>query len=148
MGPEMWSRRRFWPLAMALPLMFEPLTAWPQKDQISAPQRAFMIFFRWNSADLTARDKQVIAQAAMHAKRLMDRQGHVHVRGYVDTSMSARNSAILSERMAKAVRDQLVRDGIDAGVVHYSGQGKTLLLKQTADGVREPINRRVEIRIQ
>jgi OOP family OmpA-OmpF porin len=144
----MWSRRRFWPLAMALPLMFEPLTAWPQKDQIPAPQRAFMIFFRWNSADLTARDKQVIAQAAMHAKRLMDRQGHVDVRGYVDTSMSARNSAILSERMAKAVRDQLVRDGIDAGVVHYSGQGKTLLLKQTADGVREPINRRVEIRIQ
>jgi OmpA-OmpF porin, OOP family len=144
----MWSRRRFWQLAMVLPLMFEPLTAWPQKDQIPAPQRTFMIFFRWNSADLMARDKQVIAQAAMHAKRLMDRQGQVDVRGYVDTSMSARKSAILSERMAKAVRDQLIRDGIDAGVVHYSGQGKTLLLKQTADGVREPINRRVEIRIQ
>ena len=144
----MWSRRRFWQFAMVLPLIFEPSTAQPQKGQIPAPQRTFMIFFRWNSADLTARDKQVIAQAAMHAKRLMDRQGQVDVRGYVDTSMSRQKSAILSERMAKAVRNELVRDGIDAEVVSYSGQGKTQLLKQTADGVREPINCRVEIRIQ
>lgn len=89
----------------------------------------------------------MIAQAATNAKNLMGLRGRVDVRGYVDTSMSKAKSNALSERMAKAVRDELVRDGIDAEKVDYSGQGKTQLLKQTPDGVREPINCRVEIRI-
>ena len=84
----------------------------------------------------------------MNAKNLMDLRGWVEVRGYVDTSMSEQKSVTLSENMAKAVCDELIRDGLDPNRVTYSGQGKTQLLKQTPDGVREPINRRVEIRIQ
>ncbi len=97
---------------------------------------------------ISPRDKDLIAQAAMNAKNLMGLQGRVQVRGYVDTSMSVQKSAILSEGMAKAVCDELVRDGIHVDRIDYSGQGKTQLLKQTRDAVREPVNRRVKIRIQ
>jgi len=142
------ARRGLWQLTIVLPLLIEPSAAWPQKRQVPAPQRNFTIFFNWNSAVIPPRDKDVVAQAAMNAKNLMDLRGWVEVRGYVDTSMSEQKSGTLSENMAKAVWDELIRDGVDPNRVTYSGQGKTQLLKQTPDGVREPINRRVEIRIQ
>jgi outer membrane protein OmpA-like peptidoglycan-associated protein len=50
--------------------------------------------------------------------------------------------------MAEVVRDELVRDGIASAVITYVGAGKAQLLKETAEGVHEPLNRRVEIRIQ
>ncbi len=144
----MHTRRGLWRLIIILALSIEPLAAWSQKRQAPAPQRNFTIFFNWNSAVISPRDKDLIAQAAMNAKNLMGLPGRVQVRGYVDTSMSVQKSAILSESMAKAVRDELVRDGIHVDRIDYSGQGKTQLLKQTRDAVREPVNCRVEIRIQ
>jgi OOP family OmpA-OmpF porin len=141
------ARRGLWQLTIVLPLLIEP-TAATQKRQVPAPQRNFTIFFGWNSAVIPPRNKDVVAQAAMNAKNLMDLRGWVEVRGYVDTWMSEQKSDTLSENMAKAVCDELIRDGVDPNRVTYSGQGKTQLLKQTPDGVREPINRRVEIRIQ
>ena len=117
------GRRGFWRATIAL--LIEPIPAWPQKRQVPAPQRDFTIFFGWNSAVISARNKAVIAQAAMNAKNLMDLRGRVEVRGYVDTSMSKEKSGALSERMAKAVRDELVRDGIDAEKSGLSvGRGK------------------------
>jgi outer membrane protein OmpA-like peptidoglycan-associated protein len=109
-----------------------------QSDPTPAPQRNFTIFFMWNSAELTTRDKETIAQAATHAKRLMDRQGTVTVRGYVDTSMSEQRSSALSERMAKAVRDELLLDSIAPAAITYGGVGKAQLLEATAEGVRKP----------
>jgi OOP family OmpA-OmpF porin len=144
----MGARRGFWHLTIVLSLLIQPSAAWPQKRQVPAPQRTFTIFFDWNSATIPSRYKDVVAQAAMNAKNLMDLRGWVEVRGYVDTSMSEQKSVTLSENMAKAVCDELIRDGLDPNRVTYSGQGKTQLLKQTPDGEREPINRRVEIRIQ
>ena len=142
------ASRGMWQSAVILLLLIEPSAAWAQKRQIPAPQRDFTIFFDWNSAVISARNKDVIAQAALNAKNLMDLRGRVEVRGYVDTSMSEQKSGTLSEAMAKAVRDELVRDGIDAERVEFSGQGKTQLLRQTSDGERDPINCRVEIRIE
>jgi OmpA-OmpF porin, OOP family len=142
------ARRGFWHLTIVLSLLIQPSAAWPQKRQVPAPQRTFTIFFGWNSATIPSRYKDVVAQAALNAKNLMDLRGWVEVRGYVDTSMSEQRSVTLSENMGKAVCDELIRDGLDPNRVTYSGQGKTQLLKQTPDGVREPINRRVEIRIQ
>ena len=138
--------RGFWWATIVLLIL--PIAAWPQRRQVPAPQRDFTIFFGWNSTEIAAGDKLVIAQAATNAKNLMDLRGRVEVLGYVDTSMSKDKSFALSERMAKAVRDELARDGVDAEKLDYSGQGKTQLLRQTPDGVREPINCRVEIRIQ
>ena len=132
------ARRGFWHLTIVLSLLIQPSAAWPQKRQVPAPQRTFTIFFGWNSATIPSRYKDVVAQAAMNAKNLMDLRGWVEVRGYVDTSMSEQRSVTLSENMGKAVCDELIRDGLDPNRVTYSGQGKTQLLKQTPDGCASP----------
>jgi outer membrane protein OmpA-like peptidoglycan-associated protein len=54
----------------------------------------------------------------------------------------------LSLRRANAVKDALVRNGVPATAIAVVGRGEQGLLVPTADGVREPQNRRVEIVMQ
>ena len=54
----------------------------------------------------------------------------------------------LSLRRANAVKAELVRHGVPAANIVVLGRGATMPLVQTADGVREPQNRRVEIVLQ
>ncbi|SKA31105.1 OmpA family protein, partial [Enhydrobacter aerosaccus] len=54
----------------------------------------------------------------------------------------------LSLRRANAVKDALVRNGVPATAISVVGKGEQGLLVPTADGVREPQNRRVVIEIQ
>ena len=54
----------------------------------------------------------------------------------------------LSIRRANAVKDALVRAGIPANQIAVIGKGESDPLVPTADGVREPQNRRVEILLQ
>lgn len=51
----------------------------------------------------------------------------------------------LSLRRANAVKDQPVREGVPAAQVMVVGRGESQPLVPTADGVREPQNRPVEI---
>ncbi len=54
----------------------------------------------------------------------------------------------MSDRRAAAVKAGLVAGGVDGGEITALGVGKTGLLVPTADGVREPQNRRAEIVLQ
>jgi outer membrane protein OmpA-like peptidoglycan-associated protein len=54
----------------------------------------------------------------------------------------------LSVRRADAVKAELVRLGVPAASITAIGRGESNPLVPTADGVREPQNRRVEIQIQ
>ena len=45
------------------------------------------------------------------------------------------------------VADALVAQGVNGGVIALDGKGETNLAKPTADGVREPLNRRATIDI-
>ena len=68
--------------------------------------------------------------------------------GHTDTSGPEAYNMALSLRRANTVKDALVRDGVPATAIAVVGRGEQGLLVQTADGVREPQNRRVEIVIQ
>jgi OOP family OmpA-OmpF porin len=70
------------------------------------------------------------------------------VTGHTDLSGSVAYNQRLSERRAEAVRQALVREGLTAGAISTIGRGKTQPLVPTADGVREPQNRRAEIVLQ
>jgi len=48
-------------------------------------------------------------------------------------------------KRANAVREGLVARGVDAAMISVTGRGETELLVDTADDVREPANRRVQI---
>ena len=51
----------------------------------------------------------------------------------------------LSQRRANAVRDALVREGVQANRIATTARGESQPLVLTPDGVREPQNRRAEI---
>lgn len=109
-------------------------------------QRNFLVFFDFNEATLTPEASRIIQQAATTA-----RQGNVTritATGHTDTSGSPQYNQRLSERRADAVRADLVRQGIPANQIVTIGRGESELRVRTADGVREPQNRRVEIVLQ
>ena len=51
----------------------------------------------------------------------------------------------LSLRRAEAVKANMIKQGIPASAIVVIGKGESQPLVPTADGVREPQNRRVEI---
>ena len=67
------------------------------------------------------------------------------VTGHTDTVGSDAYNMRLSRRRALSVQKELVRDGVPAGEIAIFAKGKRELLVPTADGVKEPQNRRVQI---
>jgi outer membrane protein OmpA-like peptidoglycan-associated protein len=108
-----------------------------------APSRTYLVFFDWDKADLTARARQIIADAAQASTHVQTTR--IEVNGYTDLSGTARYNMGLSIRRAEAVRAQLMEDGVPEAEIATQGFGETHPLVPTAAGVREPQNRRVEI---
>jgi iron complex outermembrane receptor protein len=109
-------------------------------------QRSFQVFFDFDKSDVTEAAAQVIAAAAESVKA--GNVTTITVTGHTDTVGTARYNQALSERRAAAVKKALVADGVAGGEITTIGVGKTGLLVPTADGVREPQNRRAEIVLQ
>ena len=65
--------------------------------------------------------------------------------GYTDTSGSAQYNMGLSARRNTSVRNYLTARGIPDGRISSEAFGEKDLRVPTADGVREPQNRRVQI---
>ena len=108
-----------------------------------AASRTYLVFFDWDQSDLTAHARQVVAQAAQATTRVQVTR--IEVNGYTDTSGTPRYNQALSMRRAQSVANELVRNGVPRDAIAIQGYGETRLLVPTADGVREPQNRRVEI---
>jgi outer membrane protein OmpA-like peptidoglycan-associated protein len=106
-------------------------------------RRVFLVFFDWDRATITREGMQVIRQAA-EAYRAGGRV-QLQVTGYTDRSGSPGYNQRLSERRANAVAGALARLGVARGDMAVSGRGENDNRVPTADGVREPQNRRVEI---
>ena len=107
---------------------------------------SFMVFFDWDRSNLSAQALNTIKQAAQAYKSKGN--AGITATGHTDTSGPEAYNMALSLRRANTVKDVLVREGVPATAVTVIGKGETGLLVQTADGVREPQNRRVEIVIQ
>lgn len=105
----------------------------------------FMVFFDWNKSDIRPEAFAVVESAAVRAKRSPYR--NVVVIGHADRSGTGKYNFALSDRRAKAVKSVLVRLGIPANKIVTKPKGETDLLVPTEDGVREPQNRRAEIKI-
>jgi len=106
-------------------------------------RKVFLVFFDWDRDTITPEGRASIAQAA-DAWRA---GGNVtiQVTGYTDASGSAGYNQRLSERRANNVANALAQSGVPRQAMVVSGRGKNDQRVPTADGVREPQNRRVEI---
>lgn len=72
----------------------------------------------------------------------------ITVIGHTDTTGSDKYNDTLSLRRAMVMRNILINEGINASQIEVAGRGKRELRIPTADGVKEPKNRRVEINIR
>ena len=126
-----------------------PVQAVPPSAPAPAPARTYLVFFDWDSDQLTVRARQIVSAAATASTQVQTTT--VAVDGYADTSHAlpgARGQSYnlhLSLRRAEAVRGELIRDGVPAGIISIHGYGDTNLLVPTGPNAREPQNRRVEI---
>ena len=118
----------------------------PPAVQAPAPApapRSYLVFFDFNKSDLTPQAVQIVNQAAANAGPAHVTQ--LTVTGHTDTVGSDAYNMRLSHRRAESVAAQLEQDGIPASEIEIVAKGKRDLLVPTADGVREPQNRRVQI---
>jgi len=114
-----------------------------QAPAAPAPARTYLVFFDWDRADLTARAREIIAEAASNAGRVQTTR--IEVAGHADRSGTPQYNQRLSQRRADAVAAELVNRGISRNEIVVTAYGESRPLVPTADGVREPQNRRVEI---
>jgi len=121
-----------------------PAVAPPPPPMAAAP--SFMVFFDWDRSNLSQQALNTIKQAADAYKTKGN--ARITATGHTDKSGPEAYNMALSLRRANTVKDALVRDGVPATAIAVIGRGESQPLVQTADGVREPQNRRVEIVIQ
>lgn len=103
----------------------------------------FMVFFDWDKDDITAQAAAILDNAASAYQTCG--QAQVMIAGHADRSGSDQYNVGLSQRRSNNVKSYLAGRGIPDGVMTTEAFGESRPLVDTADGVREPQNRRVEI---
>jgi outer membrane protein OmpA-like peptidoglycan-associated protein len=122
------------PMAAAMPA--------PAPPPPPAPKQ-FIVFFDWDKDTITADGMAIIRQAADAFRSGAPVQ--IQITGYTDRSGSPTYNQRLSERRANNVANAMASTGVPRNQIAVSGRGENDNRVPTADGVREPQNRRVEI---
>jgi OOP family OmpA-OmpF porin len=106
----------------------------------------YIVFFDFDASTLNSGANSILDSAANEA------QGRdlisINLIGHTDTSGSRDYNQRLSMKRANAVRDGLVQRGVNPSLISVNHRGESELMVDTADGVREPANRRTEITFQ
>lgn len=120
----------------------EQIEAQPMPD---APA-VYFVFFDFDRSEITEAGEAIIAQViADYDAGMVD---EVSVVGHTDTSGPDAYNLALGSRRAEAVKQALIAGGIPASEIVTATEGESDPLVATPDGVREPSNRRSEIRFQ
>ncbi len=109
----------------------------------TAQERHYTVYFDFDQWHLSAEALTTITDAINTARS--EGQSQIISAGYADTSGPAAYNMKLSRRRADFVKDTMVEMGARAEAVKVEAYGETHLAVQTADGVKEPKNRRAEI---
>jgi outer membrane protein OmpA-like peptidoglycan-associated protein len=115
-------------------------------DALPAAPATFILYFREGSDELTAHSKVELDHVFAELKRrpLPD----IVVIGHTDTVGTMVYNDQLSLARAERMRELLIDMGIPPERIQARGRGKRELLVPTAEDVREPRNRRVEINVR
>ena len=105
--------------------------------------KSYLVFFDFNKSDLTPQAMSIVDTAAKNAAAM--KVTKLEVTGHTDTVGSDAYNMRLSRRRAESVAVELEKEGVPSGEIAIFAKGKRDLLVPTADGVKEPQNRRVQI---
>jgi outer membrane protein OmpA-like peptidoglycan-associated protein len=112
-------------------------------EDLPPPAARFTLYFREGGTDLVPSSTD---QLRALFEQVAARPGaEVQVTGHTDTLGQAEDNDRLSLERAREIRDLLIAQGLDAGIASAVGRGERELREQTADGVRNAANRRVEV---
>jgi OmpA-OmpF porin, OOP family len=103
----------------------------------------FIIFFDWDKSVITPEADKILTDAAEAFKSTG--QASLQLAGHADKSGTDGYNEALSGRRSSAAIKRLVALGVPESAISSSSFGEGKPLVDTADGVREPQNRRVEI---
>jgi outer membrane protein OmpA-like peptidoglycan-associated protein len=123
--------------------MGTPCPTAAEEDQLTAAELRTVVYFEFDRAELTDQADAILRRRAQEAETVDLIE--VLVSGNTDTSGSASYNQRLSARRAEVVRNALVNYGVPQGKIRVRALGESNLAKPTADGVREPLNRRTEV---
>lgn len=115
----------------------------PPPPAAAAPSANYTVYFDFDSWTLTGEQLTVLQQAIATARA--GGQSHITIVGHTDTSGSTDYNQNLSLKRANVVAETLVDMGARREAIQISGVGETDLAVQTADGVKEPKNRRAVV---
>jgi OOP family OmpA-OmpF porin len=105
--------------------------------------RGYNVFFDFDKSTLTVEGRRIIDAAASAAKS--DATVRITLLGKADLSGTDPYNMSLSERRGDTVRHALLADGVTSDRIVERWVGKREPPVPTADGVREPRNRVVEV---
>ena len=117
----------------------------PPPPVATCPQSDFVVYFEWDRSALNTQALEVIDSAVARAREC--NISAATLVGHTDTSGTPAYNLALSERRAGVVRDALVARGLAASLISTAARGEADLARPTADGVREPLNRRTAVTI-
>ena len=123
----------------------------PTREVTPAPEPApepanFIVFFDFDSATVNDGASQVLQLVSNRFGDYED--GSIMLTGHTDTAGSVAYNEALSLERGRNVRFMLIEMGVPASAISVDAKGESELLNDTADGVRNPQNRRVEITIK
>jgi len=103
--------------------------------------------FDFDKAVLKQQGKAELHNLDEHIKSQGIRVADIDVIGHTDSVGSAEYNQGLSERRAMAVKEFMVSEGIDAGIIDASGKGETEPAASNDTDEGRALNRRVEIHV-
>ena len=124
-------------------LILANLLAAGASAQVAPPDA--MVFFDWGKVEIQ-RD-YAAALDRLAARAAADADAVLILDGYSDRSGPSLANRDSSSRRVAAVRDHLMNSGVPAERITVKAWGEERPLIPTADGVREPQNRRVDVRL-
>jgi OmpA-OmpF porin, OOP family len=131
------------PPVVAPPPPPPPATPPPPPPVVQCTPGPYIVFFEWDKSDITADAASILDNAVSAYGNCGNAQ--VMLAGHADKSGTPKYNVGLSERRNASVRSYLSGRGIPDGVVTNQAFGEGAPRVETADGVRELQNRRVEI---
>lgn len=103
----------------------------------------YIVFFEWDKSDITPQAASLLDNAISQYQNCGNTQ--IMLAGHADKSGSPKYNVGLSQRRADAVKGYFTSHSVPDSVISTEAFGESRPRIETADGVRELENRRVEI---
>ena len=117
----------------------------PPPAPVTCASGPYIVFFDFDKSNITPDAAGILDNAISAYANPSCRSVPIMLAGHTDTSGSKSYNVGLSQRRNASVQAYLTSRNVPSAAISTEAFGETKLRVQTADGVREPQNRRVEI---